>query len=201
MHKKSRDILCLFLTGALGVFSLGTLVVPRRTARAWEGSSSEPLSRVTVIEPDSPEIIEQRRLEEERAREAERLAEQKKEFIKVWGERIDAFNEGWPLAGYGETFAEAAYVFGLDPRFAPAIARQESGSGTDCFLPYNAWGWHGSQWTSWESAIWGYSHELAEGYGYTISYAGAAAYNNVSTDLWYSSVSSFMYEIWPNDLV
>ena len=200
MRKSTRDILFLLLAGLLCILTL-VPVIGTGLARAQAHEHSDPNSRVTVIEPDSPEIIEQRRLEEERMREAERLAEEKAEFIEVWGKRIDAFNKGYPLAGYGTTFAEAAYVYGLDPRFPVAIARQESGSGTDCFLPHNAWGWHGESWGNWTDAIWGYSKLLAEGYGYTLSYAGAAAYNSANTDLWYGSVSSFMTEIWPTDEV
>ena len=196
MNKTSRDILCLTLAGALTLVTTVSWLRPRRPVAIDNG---DPTERATIIEPDSPEIIEQRRLEEERKRETVRLAEERREFIRIWGERIDAFNEGWPLAGCGEVFAEAAFDHGIDPRFAPAIARLESGSGTDCFLPYNAWGWHGASWTNWSDVIRDYTKLLAEGYGYTLSYAGATAYNGGNSDYWYNQVAANMAQIWPTD--
>ena len=50
------------------------------------------------------------------------------QFVATWAERIDAFNEGYPLAGYGNVFAEAAYDNHVDPRLSPAIAPAESGT-------------------------------------------------------------------------
>ena len=198
MDKTNRDVACFVLACMLGIFSLVSSLMPRVAAGAGD-TSSAPLERASVIEPDSPEIIEQRRLMAERAAEQDRLAAERREFIRVWGERIDAFNEGYPLEGYGETFAKAAYDNGVDPRFAPAIARMESASGRDCFLPYNAWGWHGSEWSDWETAINEYVPQLAEGYGYTLSYAAAEVYNGAHIDLWYETVLGCMTAIWPTD--
>ena len=65
----------------------------------------------------------------------------KKAFIETWTARIDAYLEGTPLSGYGSVFAEAAWNNGIDPRWSPAISNTESGNGTHCFLPHNAWGW------------------------------------------------------------
>ena len=119
-------------------------------------------------------------------------------FISVWAPRIDAFNEGWPLAGYGKVFAAAAYDYGVDPRWSPAIARLESSSGTYCFADHNAWGWGDSDWPDWETAIKSHVRGLAHGYGYTLTMAGAAMYCPPG-DLWYTTVGTYMKEIWPTD--
>ena len=46
-----------------------------------------------------------------------------------------------PLSGHGETFAEAAWEAGIDPRWSPAISNTESTKGRVCFKSHNAWGW------------------------------------------------------------
>lgn len=120
------------------------------------------------------------------------------EYVETWGERIDAFNAGYPLEGYGDVFAAAAYDYGIDPRFSPAIARVESGSGTNCFLPYNAWGWGNASWPNWGSAIYEHVQLLSIGYGPTLDYADAQRYNPETTDEWYDQVSMCMEQIWPD---
>ena len=120
----------------------------------------------------------------------------REEYINSWAERIDAYNEGTPLAGYGATFAAAAYDCGIDPRIAPAIARVESGSGANCFRPHNAWGWGSVSWSDWDSAIWGFVQGFSEDYGAELTYAAAQSYNKVNTDEWYAQVTSCMSEVW-----
>ena len=119
----------------------------------------------------------------------------RREFAEAWGPRIDAFNAGYPLEGYGMTFAYAAYDYGVDPRIAPAIARVESGSGENCFLAYNAWGWGDVSWPDWETAIWSFVQGYSEGYGGEISYEAAQVYNQANVDEWYALVTSHMEEI------
>jgi len=97
-------------------------------------------------------------------------------FVELWGGRIDAYLAGFPLAGYGATFAEAAWEYGVDPRWSPAISNTESTRGTNCFRAYNAWGWMGNGWSSWTEAIHGHVKGLADGYGFTISVANAQKY-------------------------
>ena len=65
----------------------------------------------------------------------------KEAFISTWSQRIDAYLSGSPLAGQGVTFATAAWEYGVDPRWSPAISNTESSKGAVCFKPYNAWGW------------------------------------------------------------
>ena len=61
-------------------------------------------------------------------------------FIAEWTWRIDAYLAGSPLAGQGRTFAEAAWNYGVDPRWSPAISYTESSKGAACYMPHNAWG-------------------------------------------------------------
>lgn len=113
-------------------------------------------------------------------------------FIAEWGARIDAYLGYSPLGGYGSVFAAAAWDYGIDPRFSPAISCVESGKGAVCFLPYNAWGWGSSVWSSWEEAIYAHVAGLSRGYGYTVTYEGACRYCPPTADLWYEMVVAQM---------
>ncbi len=113
-------------------------------------------------------------------------------FINDWGSRIDSYLGGSPLGGYGRTFAAAAWDYGVDPRFSPAIAYAESSLGAYCFLPHNAWGWGSSSWGSWEEAIYAHVAGLSRGYGYTLTYDGALKYCPPNADYWYNTVASQM---------
>ncbi len=116
-------------------------------------------------------------------------------FISTWSARIDAYLAGSPLAGQGRTFAEAAWEYGVDPRFSPAISMIESTQGRYCFLPHNAWGWGSSSWSSWEEAIWDHVAGLAIGYGGQLTYAGAHKYCPPNADFWYAGVKANMERI------
>lgn len=113
-------------------------------------------------------------------------------FVAEWAPRIDAYLAGSPLAGYGKNFAQAAWKYGVDPRFSPAIANTESTKGANCFLPHNAWGWGSSSWSSWAEAIDEHVAGLARGYGYTISTAAAQKYCPPNWLAWYNNTSSQM---------
>ncbi len=119
----------------------------------------------------------------------------KEAFIAEWTARIDAFLDGSPLSGQGKTFAEAAWEYGVDPRWSPAISHTESGMGTNCFLPYNAWGWGHSSWSSWEEAIWAHVQGLADSYGYTISLGAAKRYCPPTYEDWYAKTLAAMNAI------
>jgi len=116
-------------------------------------------------------------------------------FVAGWGARIDSYLAGSPLAGYGTTFAEAAWAYGVDPRFSPAISCVESSKGRYCFRSYNAWGWGSSSWSSWSEAIWAHTSGLASGYGGHLTYAGAVKYCPSNADFWYSTVLAEMERI------
>ncbi len=114
-------------------------------------------------------------------------------FVEKWGERIDVYLAGSPLAGQGKTFANAAFENGIDPRVSPAISNTESGKGAVCFRPHNAWGWMGSSgWSNWEEAINAHVKGFADGYGYTVTEAGAKKYCPPTWDSWYSKTTAQM---------
>lgn len=116
-------------------------------------------------------------------------------FIAEWAPRIDAYMAGYPLAGYGSVFAAAAWDYGVDPRFSPAISWVESSKGLYCFRSHNAWGWGSVNWDSWEEAIDAHVRGLARGYGYTVSEAGAKKYCPPNWEHWYNTVCEEMAKI------
>lgn len=109
----------------------------------------------------------------------------KSAFVAEWSARIDAYLDGSPLAGYGEAFAQAAWDNGVDPRWSPAISNTESGKGSACFRPCNAWGWGNSGWGDWETAIRAHIEGLARGYGYSITPDAAQTYCPPTWESWY----------------
>lgn len=115
----------------------------------------------------------------------------KTSFVGEWTGRIDAYLAGSPLAGQGKTFAEAAWNYGVDPRWSPAISNTESSKGLYCFRPHNAWGWGQVSWGSWEEAIDAHVRGLARGYGYTITIEGAQKYCE-NWEHWYNSTLNQM---------
>ena len=125
---------------------------------------------------------------------------QRQIFVYVWTQRIDAYLAGTPLGGYGYAFAEAAWDYGVDPRYSPAISFVESSCGAYCFRSHNAWGWGSSSWPDWDTAIRAHVSGLAAGYGYTLTYAGAQKYCPPG-DAWYSAVATQMKCIWPDDQI
>ena len=116
----------------------------------------------------------------------------KEEFVSEWTRRIDLYLSGTALSGYGRNFAEAAWTYGVDPRFSPAISNTESTNGKYCFLPHNAWGWGDVSWDSWEEAIDAHVRGLSQGYGYTLTAAGARKYCPPNWENWYNNTASQM---------
>ena len=110
----------------------------------------------------------------------------KADFVDHWGARIDAYLTGSPLAGQGRTFAAAAWDYGVDPRYSPAISFIESSRGLYCFKPYNAWGWGHYSWSSWEEAIYAHVGGLSRGYSYTICISDAQKYCE-NWESWYNT--------------
>ena len=119
----------------------------------------------------------------------------KETFVNEWAGRIDNYLSGSPLAGQGKTFASAAWDYGVDPRWSPAISNTESSKGLYCFKSHNAWGWGSSSWSSWEEAINAHVKGLAAGYGYTISISAAKKYCPPNWQHWYTSTSAQMNKI------
>ena len=107
-------------------------------------------------------------------------------FVSDWSARIDAYLAGSPTAGCGKYYAEAAWDFGVDPRWSPAISNTESSKGAALFRPFNAWGWGSYSYGSWEEAIFAHVGGLSRGYGYTISLEGAKRYCPPTYEHWYN---------------
>ncbi|WP_251231750.1 CMP-2-keto-3-deoxyoctulosonic acid synthetase [Adlercreutzia aquisgranensis] len=149
-------------------------------AQQAAASQAAAESQVSVEEPSQPALSE---IDWGQGRES---------FIAEWTTRIDAYLAGSPLAGYGSVFATAAWDNGVDPRLSPAISNTESTKGSFCFLPYNAWGWGDSSWSSWEEAINAHVAGLAAGYGGVLTPAGAAAYCPPHATDWYNKTLSQM---------
>lgn len=159
-----------------------------------EGSEAE-----AVEPPSSEEIAEETREASDAAAAATSdgadWSTDKATFVAEWAGRIDAYLSGSPLAGQGTTFASAAWDYGVDPRWSPAISCIESSKGEACFLPCNAWGWGSESWGSWEEAINDHVQGLARGYGYTVSYDAAAKYCPPNADFWYERCVEEMAKI------
>lgn len=119
----------------------------------------------------------------------------KSDFVNEWAGRIDAYLSGSPMSGQGATFAAAAWDYGVDPRFSPAISCVESSKGLYCFRSHNAWGWGSSSWDSWEEAINAHVRGLSRGYGYTVTVEGAKKYCPPNWEFWYSRVCAEMAKI------
>lgn len=132
--------------------------------------AEEPEEKQSESEPDVPVVTSERDA-----------------FVNSWAARIDNYLAGSPLGGYGRTFAEAAWDYGVDPRWSPAISCIESSKGAVCFLPHNAWGWGSASWPDWDTAIRSHVAGLSAGYGYTISLEAAKKYCDDGTD-WYGAV-------------
>lgn len=143
-------------------------------------NNSEPSSPPQPVTPPTPDIS---------------IDGDKNQFINHWAARIDAFMTGYPLFGYGRIFAEAAWDYGVDPRYSPAISHTESTRGLHCFLPYNAWGWGNYSYSSWEEAIRSHVRGLSRGYSYTLTVEDAKKYCPPTWQAWYSRTSAALNSI------
>ena len=119
----------------------------------------------------------------------------KEDFINTWSGRIDNYLSGSPLAGYGVNFAEAAWDYGVDPRWSPAISCVESSKGAICFRSHNAWGWGNSSWGSWDEAIDAHVAGLSRGYGFSLTLGAAKKYCPPTYQDWYNRCLSEMGKI------
>lgn len=159
-----------------------------------QSSSNETADQPAASEPDTPaaqEPAEDTTVEAPSSDGAD-WSSDKASFVSQWAGRIDSYLAGSPLAGQGKTFAEAAWDYGVDPRWSPAISYTESSKGRNCFRPHNAWGWGSSSWSSWEEAINAHVRGLARGYGYTISVEAAKKYCPPNWKHWYDTTLAQM---------
>ena len=144
------------------------------------------------VDKPKPQNAEESEPDPEPAPPAAPVVSEKDKFVAKWAPRIDAYLSGSPLGGHGRTFAEAAWDSNVDPRWSPAISCIESGKGTYCFRPHNAWGWGNASWGNWDSAIRDHVAGLASIYGYTITLEAAKMYCPPTYQEWYSSVLAEM---------
>ncbi|MCD8199346.1 MAG: hypothetical protein LUD25_00010 [Coriobacteriaceae bacterium] len=119
----------------------------------------------------------------------------KKAFVKKWTRRIDAYLSGSPMAGCGRAYAEAAWDYGVDPRFAPAISNTESSKGRYCFHTYNAWGYGQYDFSSWEDGIQHVVACLADLYGGYLDLSDAYTYCPTGPVEWYNNTAAEMERI------
>ncbi|MGI6221035.1 MAG: coiled-coil domain-containing protein [Coriobacteriales bacterium] len=119
----------------------------------------------------------------------------KEDFVNTWAGRINNYLAGSPLSGYGENFAVAAWDYGVDPRWSPAISCVESSKGAICFRSHNAWGWGNSGWGSWEEAIDAHVSGLSRGYGFSLTLGAAKKYCPPTYQDWYNRCLSEMNKI------
>ena len=173
--------------------------------KAMQGVASTPAPTADVVADVQPETVEKQAEPVETDVQEEPLMEYnlpaidwsvgREAFVAEWSARIDAYLAGSPLSGYGTTFAEAAWENGIDPRWSPAISNTESGKGSVCFLPHNAWGWGSSAWGDWDTAIRAHVAGLASGYGYSLTPEGAATYCPPHAADWYNKTLAQMASI------
>ena len=117
-------------------------------------------------------------------------------FVSKWASRIDSYLAGSATAGLGEAYAEAAWDYGVDPRWAPAISAVESTKGAYCFASHNAWGYGSSGFSSWESGIQTVVAALGSStYGGYHTRAAAKVYCPDNADEWYERVAAEMAKI------
>ena len=120
----------------------------------------------------------------------------KQEFVDKWAVRIDKYLEGTPTAGNGKFYAQYAWDFGVDPRWAPAISNTESSRGYNCFRPFNAWGFGQYDFTSWEEGIKQVISTLSSSlYGSYLTKKAASIYCPPTWQDWYKHTADEMARI------
>lgn len=117
-------------------------------------------------------------------------------YVSYWTDRIDRYLKGSKTSGCGKYYALAAWKYGVDPKWAPAISCVESGKGS-AYIPgtYNIWGWGCGSiklGDSWKEAIDRYVSKLKDGYGSKLTMSAATKYCG---SYWYYLVSNEMSNI------
>ena len=122
-----------------------------------------------------------------------------KKTIKIHYKNFCGINDylsGSPTAGTGKYYASAAWDYGVDPRWAPAISCIESTKGSACFRSYNAWGFGGRSFSSWQDGITTVVRCLGGSlYGGHLTQEAAQNYCPPTWQNWYNNVSSEMSKI------
>lgn len=201
MNKTTRTLTSFGIAVATILISLATLAWAIAAPKAPAAPAPQVEEQKAADQTAEQQASEAAPAEAVAAEETptEQPADEHETFVATWAERIDNFNAGYPLEGYGRAFAEAAYTYGVDPRYSPAIARVESESGLNCIYDHNAWGWGSDSWPDWESAIDAHVNAMATYYGYTLDWNAASVYNELDPEGWYNEVSAAMSQIWESD--
>lgn len=166
--------------------------------QAEEAAQEEATAASALQEAQAARQEAQKKAQEENARSGGGSLDpinwntDKVEFVATWAPRIDNYLAGSPMAGCGTAYAAAAWDYGVDPRWSPAISNTESSKGAHCFLPHNAWGWGNSSWPNWETAIRDHVRGLATAYGSTITMEAARKYCPPNPQHWYSATLAQM---------
>jgi len=120
----------------------------------------------------------------------------KTSFVATWAPRIDAYLAGSAMDGCGTDYAAAAWDYGVDPRWAPAISNVESSKGANCFRSYNAWGYGGFSFGSWQEGIYRVVRGLSlSPYNGVFSLDSARYYCPPTYEDWYDKVAGQMAQI------
>lgn len=120
----------------------------------------------------------------------------KQEFVDKWAPRINAYLAGTATAGTGVYYAQYAWDYGVDPRWAPAISFVESSKGEVCFRSYNAWGYGSSGFSSWQEGIEKICSALGGSmYGGYLTEAAAKTYCPPTWKSWYNKCANEMAKI------
>lgn len=120
----------------------------------------------------------------------------KQAFVKKWAPRINAYLKGSPTAGTGTYYAQYAWDYGVDPRWAPAISFVESSKGAACFRSHNAWGYGSSGYVSWQEGIKAICSALGGSmYGGYLTKQAAKTYCPPSWESWYNKCAREMAKI------
>lgn len=193
--RKACAFNAMILVLSVGVLICGVVFLASEYEKAFAYAAEHEVVHAPDTELQDLEHRELKTIEEEIVDTEQPIEDERTIFISEWAPRIDAYLSGSPLNGYGETFASAAYDYGVDPRYSVAISCIESGKGSNCFKSHNAWGWGNSSWSSWEEAIVAHTKGLADGYGYTVTESAAQKYCPPTWSDWYRNVRGEMGRI------
>ena len=181
--------------------------------KAAEEAAAKQAAQAQAANSSAEERLKNATTDEEREAAREELEQSKKSassssadnvnwssdksaFVNEWAGRINDYLSGSPTAGTGTYYAAAAWDYGVDPRWAPAISCIESSKGAACFRSHNAWGFGGRSFSSWQDGITTVVRCLGGSlYGGHLTQEAAQNYCPPTWQSWYNNVSSEMSKI------
>ena len=152
-------------------------------ANVSEGSTRESTVLTSTASRDISQGIEAIEAEEEAARIAAEEAARAEEEARI------------AAAEQAKAEQEAAAARDAASDAVASLPEVDFSVGKEAFVSewtsrinaYLAWGWGDKSWSSWEEAINAHVAGLANGYGYSITYANAAKYCPPNTDHWFKA--------------